>query len=503
MKRLVALLGVACSVPLPSRLAVGEVAAVAEPPAPDLVDVAVPRELRGLWVATVSNLDFPSRQGLTPDEMRSELGTLVDRSADLGLNALVFQVRPEGDALYRSELEPWSRFLTGRQGRDPGFDPLEFLVDAAHARGLQVHAWFNPYRASASRSAPNADNHVSRWARSHTRPWGRLLWLDPGVPEVRDHALSVISDVASRYDVDGVHLDDYFYPYPEGQKAFPDDPSYKAYVAQGGTLDRDAWRRDNVDRLVSGLAGALNQHKPEVTFGISPFGIYRPGFPEGVRGLDQVRSLHADPLKWYDQGWVDYLAPQLYWPTTQKAQRYDRLLDWWNTQMALERPLLVGLDLTRVGKDPAWTLSEVRSQVTLAREADHAAGQIWFRATPVLKNQAGLADLLGELYAEPALPPPVSRLLGADAPAPPLVAASAGRVSIEAPDRDALRALVLYRETAEGLRAERILGPGTGHLALEPGTWALSAVVRSGAESPGVRFRVPADDDGVSAAPAR
>ncbi len=493
MKRLAPLLvAVACATP--GTLSRMETAPEPEPE-PDLVDVAVPRELRGLWVATVANLDFPSKAGLSVEAQQAELDVLVERAAALGLNALVFQVRPEADALYDSPLEPWSRYLTGTQGQHPGFDPLAYLVDVAHQRGLEVHAWFNPYRAASSAAAPRADSHVSRWAQEHTRRWGNLLWLDPGAPEVQQHALAVVSDVLTRYDIDGVHLDDYFYPYPEGGRAFPDEASYQRYRSTGGELERDAWRRHNVDTLVEGLARTVHAQRPHVRFGISPFGIYRPGYPEGIRGMDQVTALHADPMLWYERGWVDYLAPQLYWPTTKQAQRYDRLVDWWNHLAAPDRPMLVGLDCTKVGKDAAWTLDELRTQVTLARQADRTSGHIWFRARPVLDNQAGLADLLSELYQGPAVPPPIGRL-AAIPTAAPAVARSQRGVEITHAEPERLRTFVLYRADGASWQVDRLLPPGTRALDLEPGTWALSAVARSGVESRGLRVELP-EDDGV------
>lgn len=472
------------------------------PEAPEvvLVDVAVPRELRGLWVATVSNLDFPSRTGLSPSAMKRELDALVEETAALGMNALVFQVRPEGDALYRSKLEPWSRFLSGKQGRDPGLDPLEYLIEKAHERSIEVHAWFNPYRASSSRGVPTAPNHVSKWASKSVRPWGNVLWLDPGVPEVQDHAVAVIDDVVARYDIDGVHLDDYFYPYPDGRLVFQDDSTYQTYRKSGGKLAKPEWRASNVNRLVERLATGVQTRRPEVRFGISPFGIYRPGKPAGIRGLDQVAMLHADPLKWFAEGWVDYLAPQLYWPTTAKAQAYDRLLEWWNDQVDAARPLVVGLDLTKVGRDPKWPLAELRKQVELSRAQDHTSGQIWFRATPVLKNQAGVGDLLDELYAHPALPPALARVT--DPFDPPRVSVQGRELSWSHPeaggDRSALRAFVLYEHTSAGWEVRQILGRDSHTLGLGPGTWAVSAVSRTGAESKGVEVHVEDGADGVA-----
>jgi uncharacterized lipoprotein YddW (UPF0748 family) len=473
-------------------------------PMAPLVEVSVPREFRGLWVATVANLDFPSRPNLPAPEMRRELDRLVNQADTLGFNALVFQVRPEGDALYKSKLEPWSRFLSGKQGRDPGLDPLQYLIEVAHGQGIEVHAWFNPYRALSSKGAAVADNHISKWASKATRPWGPVLWLDPGVPEVREHAVKVVRDVLDSYAIDGIHLDDYFYPYPEGKRSFPDDPSFRDYRDKGGSLSREAWRRENVDTLVQGLSKLIQQDHPSVEFGISPFGIYRPGQPAGVKGLDQVAQLNADPLKWYDAGWVDYLAPQLYWTTQHERQRYDVLLDWWDKKSVPERPLLVGMDITKVGKDPRWSLEEVRTQVRLSREQDQTAGQIWFRADPILRNHAGLGDLVTELYKEPALPTLLARAKAAPV-APPLLSIDPPGVGggemvgvrVELPQPEDARAVVLYRETKGRFVVNRIVGPSTDRFQLTPGVWAVSVVNRVGAESMGARITVP-DQDAVS-----
>jgi uncharacterized lipoprotein YddW (UPF0748 family) len=454
------------------------------PPAPELVDVAAPREFRGLWVATVSNLDFPSRVGLTPDEARAELAALVSTARARGLNALVFQVRPEADALYASTLEPWSRFLTGRQGEDPGFDPLAELVALAHPAGLEVHAWFNPYRAAVSQRSRRCDGHVTATNPAGVCVTGTQLWLDPGDPALRAHTLAVVDDVLERYAIDGVHLDDYFYPYPTPGQPFPDAARYAAYTKAGGALDRDAWRRSNVDALVEGLATHVRERRPDCRFGISPFGLYRPGIPAGTRGMDQVATLHADPLHWHQEGWVDYLAPQLYWTTTKAGQPFGTLVQWWGEQATPQSAMFVGLDATKVGREPAWTVDELRAQVTLAREA-HTAGQIWFRATPVLVNQAGLGDLLSELYAAPALPPATPRPTAL--PAPPSVREVAGGVQFVA---DGARGFGLYQGTPPAL--VRVVAPSEGEVALTPGPWVVTTVGPGATESRGLRFTVEA-----------
>jgi uncharacterized lipoprotein YddW (UPF0748 family) len=402
----------------------------------------------------------------------------------------VFQVRPEGDALYASLHEPWSRYLTGEQGRAPELDPLQYLIERAHGEGIEVHAWFNPYRAALSAKAQRSPEHISRRVQDHTHRWGQLLWLDPGVEEVQDHAVAVVDDVVTRYDVDGVHLDDYFYPYPDGSKRFPDEASYGAYQAKGGELELDAWRRDNVDTLVHRLAHTVRARRPNVRFGISPFGIYRPGQPEGIRGMDQVTALHADPMTWYEQGFVDYLAPQLYWPTTKEAQRYDKLLTWWDEHSEPGRPLVVGLDFTKAGR-PAWSLDEIRTQIGLARAASRTAGWIGFRAKPVLENQAGLADLLTELHGAPALLPPIARL-ERDVP-PPRIVLDGEDATVSWEPR---KALVVYREVDGSWQVQRVLPRDTTALPLGPGRWAVSQVDEGGWESPGVLV----DTDAAAAA---
>ena len=284
-------------------------------PGEELVEVGHTRELRGVWVASVGNINFPSEQGLSAEAQQAELTAMFDAVAAAGLNAVFFQVRPECDALYASPLEPWSRYLTGTQGQDPGYDPLEFAVTQAHARGLELHAWFNPYRAKASAASKAADGHISKLLPQYAYTYGNFLWMDPGAVEVQDQLVAVIADVVTRYDIDGVHFDDYFYPYPD-EDPFPDSGTYGAYVQGGGQLGLADWRRDNVNRVVERVGLEVAKLRPSVRWGISPFGIYRPGIPEGIQGLDQYDAIYADPVKWMQEGWLDYLAPQLYWPST-------------------------------------------------------------------------------------------------------------------------------------------------------------------------------------------
>jgi uncharacterized lipoprotein YddW (UPF0748 family) len=373
------------------------------------------QEFRGVWVATASNIDWPSAPGLPTARQKQELVFLFDTLAALHANAVIFQVRPAADALYPSALEPWSEVLSGTQGvaPEPFWDPLAFAIAEAHARGMELHAWFNPYRARpASSLSRAAAGHVSRTHPDLVRAYGKQLWLDPGEEDVAAHSLAVVLDVVKRYDVDGVHLDDYFYPYPERDAAgnvleFPDGPSFGKYVASGGALGREDWRRWNVNRFVKRLYDGVKAAKPKVRVGISPFGIWRPGRPAQVRGFDAYEEISADARTWIQRGWVDYLAPQLYWPIDQKEQSFPALLAWWAGQNTKGSSLWPGIAASRVGEEgKGWPAKEVVEQIRRTRGQPGATGHILFSARALLENRAGLAtELLKDVWAEPAALP--------------------------------------------------------------------------------------------------
>jgi uncharacterized lipoprotein YddW (UPF0748 family) len=399
-----------------------------------LVDTTAPppveREFRGVWVASVANMDWPSRRDLTVAEQQRELLVILDRAVELKLNAIVLQVRPAGDALYASTIEPWSEFLTGKSGRAPSppYDPLAFAVTEAHRRGLELHAWFNPYRMRySSETSSVSPKHMARRRPDLVRRYGPYLWLDPGSNEVRVYTTRVITDVVKRYDIDGVHIDDYFYPYREprrrgrGYIPFPDDPTYRVYRRTGGKLSRDDWRRRNVDLLVEMLYGAVKKTKPWVKFGVSPFGIWRPGYPASVRGLDAYQEIFADSRRWLNNGWVDYWAPQLYWRAEAPQQRYTDLLGWWVEENTKQRHIWPGLYTSRVGMrgSVTWQASEVTTQVRLTRTQPGATGNVHFSMESLLDNRHGLVDsLTSEIYARPALIP-ASPWMDATVPDPP------------------------------------------------------------------------------------
>jgi uncharacterized lipoprotein YddW (UPF0748 family) len=392
------------------------------------------REFRGLWIATYLNLDWPSHPGLDAAQQKAELLTILNRAAALRLNAIILQVRPCCDALYDSKIEPWSEYLTGKMGLapKPAYDPLAFAVEECHKRGLELHAWFNPFRVRPrDDKAPVARNYVTATHPELVRSAGGALMLDPSDPRSRGYSLGVIMDVVRRYDIDGVHLDDYFYPYPvKGYKPadFPDDSLWQRYVKGGGKLSRGDWRRGNINLFVELVYKSIKKEKPWVKFGISPFGIWRPGHPAGITaGLDSYDALYADSQAWLANGWVDYLSPQLYWPTTEKEHSFAALLQWWSTQNTQHRHLWPGL---QTDDWPGFTGNpglETAREIDLTRLQAGATGDVFWRAAFILRGTNGVAAALARFYGGPALVPPSPWLGGTPAGKPLLQVRNAGR----------------------------------------------------------------------------
>jgi uncharacterized lipoprotein YddW (UPF0748 family) len=378
----------------------------------------IPREFRAVWIATVDHVDWPPRGEFSSDNQKASLIKLLDRAASLKLNTVIFQVRPAADALYFSNLEPWSEYLTGRQGQAPNpiYDPLEFAVEEAHKRGLQIHAWFNPYRAELlSAKGPLSAHHIANTHPQLVKRYGSLLWMDPGEPAIRERSLAVIEDVVRRYNIDGVHLDDYFYPYPEDKKPFPDDDSYARY---GKGLTKLQWRHKNVDDFIAKLHDGIHRIKPWVEFGISPFGIYRPNIPAGIKaGVDQYVDLSSDPVKWLQKGWCDYLSPQLYWPIDQKAQSFPILLNWWRSQNTLERHLWPGIYTSRVlSSRKGFSSQEVVNQVLLTEQDTPDPGQIHFSMKALSEDAKGIDEALAHNCYQNLALSPASPWLGSRKP---------------------------------------------------------------------------------------
>jgi len=369
------------------------------------------REMRGAWIATVGNLAWPSRKGLSTAEQKAELIAMLDRAAQLKLNTLIFQVRPCSDAIYESTFEPWSEYLSGTMGKAPlpFYDPLSFAVQEAHSRGLELHAWFNPYRA---RNSPDtwsvAANHVIKAHPQWIRRYGSQLWLDPGQKDVQAHVLKIVLDVVRRYDIDGVQFDDYFYPYPEKDRSgkvldFSDYATWRSSESKG-RLSRDDWRRENVNDLIHRVYDSIKSVKPWVKFGVSPFGIWRPGEPPQVRGFDAYASLNADSKKWLANGWVDYLAPQLYWRIDSAEQSFPVLLKWWSEQNTKSRNLYAGLDSTKTNE--RWKVQEIFNQIRLTRQQTGAGGHIHWNMKTLMYNRTLVSGLQRDIYQNFALPPP-------------------------------------------------------------------------------------------------
>ena len=458
-----------------------------------------PRELRGAWVATVANIDWPSRAGLPAEDQRKEMLALLDRARAIGLNAIVLQVRPAADAIYPSALEPWSEVLSGEQGRAPAplYDPLEEWVEEAHRRGIELHAWFNPYRArhGSARSGP-APLHVSRAKPALVRSYGDLEWLDPGEAEAAAHTLAVVADVAQRYDIDAAHIDDYFYPYPlvaadGSEQAFPDDASWQRYREDGGTLMRSDWRRDNVSRLVQTMHDTLHRIKPGLRFGISPFGLPRPDErPAGIEGFSQYDKLYADVELWIDKGWFDYLAPQLYWPIERRPQAFAVLADHWAARVGKGRLLVPGLFTSSVasGVRP-WAADEVLNQIELLRQRPAVGGHIHFSMAALMQDRDGVSTrLLAGPYRQAALVP-ASPWLDAAVPAAPMLTGANAALKIQ-PAAPAFvwaiwrRAAGQWRFTVQAAHA-LALPMDTADDAV-----VVSAVGRNGQESPRVGLRL-------------
>ncbi|WP_306366176.1 glycoside hydrolase family 10 protein [Nocardiopsis sp. CC223A] len=368
------------------------------------------RRMRGAWLTTVRNIDWPSEPGLSAQEQQDELDAYLDDAVAMGLNAVFLHVRPTADAVYASDKEPWARYLTGEQGGDPGYDPLEYAVAQAHDRGLELHAWFNPYRVGWQ--DPDIENLVDDHPVKQNPEWlvdyGDEAYVDPGNPEVREWVTGVIMDVVERYDIDGVHFDDFFYPYPKDGEEFDDDASWEAH---GGDFDdRGDWRRDNVDQLMRDVHGAVQEAKPWVSFGVSPFGIWRNRStdPSGSAssGLQSYDAQYADTRTWIQEGTIDYVAPQLYWERGFDTADYEVLADWWADEVeGTGVDLYIGQAAYRLGED-GWTSDDALStQLDYSGELEEVGGDVYFSIKSLRENRDAVDHLLGGHYADPALPP--------------------------------------------------------------------------------------------------
>ena len=420
------------------------------------------RQMRGAWLTTVRNIDWPSEPGLSAEEQKAELDAWLDDSVEMGLNAVFLHARPTADAVYESELEPWARYLTGEQGGDPGYDPLEYAVQEAHERGLEMHAWFNPYRVGLQE--PDVENLSEDHPVKQNPEWlvdfGTEAYVDPGNPEVREWVTSVIMDVVERYDIDGMHFDDFFYPYPQDGATFDDDASWQAH---GGDFeDRGDWRRDNVDQLMRDVHGQIQQTKPWVNFGVSPFGIWRndntdpSGSPSS--GLQSYDAQYADTRTWIQEGTIDYVAPQLYWERGFSTADYEAMTDWWANEVeGTDVELYVGQGAYRLGES-GWTGEDALStQLDYSGELDQVLGDIYFSIKNLRENGDVVDHLLDGHYANAALPPLIEDPEGegprAGAVENVTAQAADGGVEVEWNEIQDARFYALYRLPAEAAEA--------------------------------------------------
>ena len=403
------------------------------------------REFRGSWIATTANVDWPSKPGLDAETQKEEYLRFLEDAKTYGLNAAVTQVRPTGDAFWPSPHEPWSRWLTGEQGQDPGYDPLKFAIEETHKAGLEFHAWLNPYRVTMSTAAGDVgadptklvDGHPARenpnWVVEYPKNSdASQLYYNPGIPEVREFVIGAMMHAVDNYDIDAVHFDDYFYPYPVDDEEFDDDDAFAEY---GGDFENKAdWRRHNIDLLIKDFGSRIKASKPWVGFGVSPFGVWRnkADDDEGSdteSGVATYDDLYADTRKWVREGWLDYIAPQIYWAMSLEIASYTTLIEWWNDVCAdVDCALYIGEAAYKVGVDeasPEWKEDpkELANHVAMSRELDNVDGNIYFSATSIREDALNAITIIrDEHYTKPALVPE-STHLGGKKPKPPRIKA--------------------------------------------------------------------------------
>jgi len=373
-------------------------------------------EFRGVWIASVDNIDWPLRGSVNVDSQKAEYIRQLDMHKLNGMNAVIVQVRPAADAFYPSQYEPWSQWLTGTQGRPPSpyYDALQFMITEAHKRGFEFHAWCNPYRADFKIGASSiAPTHVTRIHPEWFLEYGGTKYFDPGNKEVQKYVTTVVADIVDRYDVDAVHMDDYFYPYRIAGKEFPDSVNYFKY---GAGMTKDDWRRSNVDSIILMISQAIKKEKPWCKFGISPFGVWRnkskdPDGSDTRAGQTNYDDLYADILLWLKKGWIDYVAPQLYWEFAHSAAPFEVLLDWWSKH-TYGKQCYIGLGIYRAGSNNAWKDStQMPRQLQAIRNAPNVNGEIYFSSKSFNKNPNGWNDSLkNNYYKQPAMIPPMQGL---------------------------------------------------------------------------------------------
>ena len=369
-------------------------------------------EFRGVWVATVDNIDWPAKRNFNSDSQKAEFIRLLDMHQRNGINAMIVQIRPAADALYPSQYEPWSEWLTGKQGQSPlpYYDPLEFMITETHKRKMAFHAWMNPYRAEFTTGISSISaTHITRLHPDWFLPYGDKKYFDPGNKAVQQYVAAVVKDVVSRYAVDGVHFDDYFYPYRITGKEFPDNTSY---LQNGNGLKKDDWRRSNTDSIIAMLSRIIKSVNKTCVFGISPFGIWRNADKDPINGsktngaASNYDDLYADILLWLKNGWIDYVAPQLYWEFGHPKAPYSLLLDWWNNH-TYGRHCYIGLGIYKANTNKAWREhTQLTRQIDSLRSKPNIQGMIFFSSMNFETNPNGWSDSLRlHYFKDPAILP--------------------------------------------------------------------------------------------------
>lgn len=377
----------------------------------------IQREFRAAWTASVYNIDWPTSRTLTTSQQQTEIRNLLDKLVQLNMNAVFVQVRPQCDAFYNSSQEPWSEYLTNVMGNAPNpfYDPLDYWIQQGRLRGVQVYAWVNPYRAKAGTGTVGTPSHITNSRPDLVQTYGTNKWLDPGHPDAIAYSSFAVMDIVNRYDVDGIVFDDYFYPYPVSGETFDDDATYNTYVGGGGTLSRSDWRRQNVNNFVQNTYTNIKNAKPWVKFGIAPFGIWRPGNPAGVTGLDAYASIYADSKKWLNQGWCDIFSPQLYWRISSTGQPYGALLNWWVSQNTLGRLVAPSNAVSNLVN--GWPAQEIVDQINLTRANVGSKGNVHYSIKYFRDNTSSITTTLQSgVYANDCLIPAFTWL---DNQAPP------------------------------------------------------------------------------------
>ncbi len=490
----------------------------------------IPREMRAAWVATVNNLDLPvydpQEEGVVA-KMKRDIDEIIKKTKKTNLNTLFVQVRPSGDLYYRSKLEPWSYWIFHKQGTPPpeNFDPLEYWITRAHEEGIRLHAWMNPFRVSTNKMAEAelsskslAKKHPS-WVRAIGPEEKRFLWLDPGIPKARKYILSLFRELLKNYDIDGLVIDDYFYPYQdyyaEGE-SFPDAESYTLYQKRGGELTLDDWRRENVNQFVQDAYRLVKQTRKDVLFGISPFGIWRPGYPEQIRGKDSYTEIYTDSRKWLFQGWFDYFIPQLYWPLSPQEQSFTALFSWWQEQNSEKRHLWPGLLLAKKksGENSYQEESLHQISATRALSTGISTGVALFRFKTLdfIEEERTLTSLLREeVYQKPVLIPQTKWLeedKELESPSVRIFSFAKGGALVWTPVKGAFNYVVSIQQegeatdgpnsTAQGRWKSYVLSPSQTLFFITkiPQRVIVSSVDRLGNESPTIFVQNPSPQQG-------